>query len=147
MSEHAATVSWSLTGSSFAYQDYSRDHQWNFDEHVTIAASAAPQFLGDDARVDPEQAFVATVSSCHMLTFLAIASRQRITVLEYIDHAVGWLEKNPQGRLAITRIELRPHIRFEDPGQVPAPVLARMHARAHQECFIANSVTTRITVC
>lgn len=144
MSAHHASVSWSLDDREFTYDTYSRDHLWQFPPDATLAASAASEFLGSAEKTDPEQAFVAAVSSCHMLSLLAIAARRRLVVLSYHDDAVGFLEKNSAGRLAITRIELRPTIEFEE--EVSAEVLAKLHDRAHHECFIANSVTTDIQV-
>ena len=145
MSEHKVKVSWLRTTESFAYKDYNREHVWRFENGVEVAASAAPAFLGKPECVDPEEAFVAALSSCHMLTFLAIAARKRMTVDSYEDDAVGFLEKNPAGKLAITRVILRPRIVFGS--ERPAPeTLEKMHEQSHHECFIANSVLTEITV-
>ena len=145
MSEHRATVAWSRDGDEFTYETYSRDHAWEFSGGVRVPASAAPAYLGSEERVDPEEAFVASIASCHMLTFLAIAARRRLVVESYEDAAVGFLEKNEEGRLAVTRVELRPRIAFggRDPS---ADELARIHELSHKQCFIANSVRTRITV-
>ena len=145
MSTHNATVHWSLSSESFAYKDYSRNHLWRFGPYE-VPASAAPEYLGDAARVDPEQAFVAAIASCHMLTFLAIASRKRLRVESYRDDAVGYMTPNDHGRLAVTRVELRPQIRFADDCQVGSDQLGAMHDLAHHECFIASSVTTEIVV-
>jgi organic hydroperoxide reductase OsmC/OhrA len=145
MSEHAVDVSWSRGEHEFTYQTYSRDHEWRFDGGVTVPGSANPAYLGSPGPVDPEEAFVASLSSCHMLTFLAIAAKKRLVVDSYDDHAVGVMAKNEQGRIAITQVTLHPKITFA--GQTPdAETLERMHHRSHQECFIANSVTTEITV-
>lgn len=144
MSEHRVTVAWERTTEEFTYEAYSRDHTWTFDGGVEVPASAAPAFRGTAGRVDPEEAFVAALSSCHMLTFLAIAARKRLVVDEYRDAATGYLEKNESGKLAITRVILRPRVTFRDP---PAPaVVARMHHTSHQECFIASSVKTDVRV-
>lgn len=143
MSRHEAQVTWRRKTEGFAYSEYDRSHEWRFPGGVTVPASAAPEFLGDGARVDPEEAFVAAVSSCHMLTFLAICARKRLVVDRYADHAVGHLEKNHEGKLAVTRVELFPVVAFA--GAPPKPsVLASLHELAHKECFIANSVTTEI---
>ena len=145
MSEHKATIRWSRGDRDFAYESYPRDHTWTFEGGVEVAASAAPACLGTAERVDPEEAFVAAVSSCHMLTFLAIAARKRLVVDRYDDDAVGLLEKNADGKLAVTRVTLRPRIAF---GATPpaAEELARLHELAHENCFIANSVRTAIEV-
>ena len=146
MSEHRASVSWSLGARPFTYESYSRDHVWRFEAGVEIAASAAPKYLGNPERVDPEEAFVASLASCHMLTFLAVAARRRLQVEAYEDSAVGFMEKNAGGKLAITRVELRPRIRFGD-GRAPSrQELERLHDLAHRECFIANSVHTEVSV-
>jgi organic hydroperoxide reductase OsmC/OhrA len=145
VSEHHATVSWQPTSEDFSYENYDRNHSWSFPGGSEVAASAAPAFLGSPDRVDPEAAFVASLSSCHMLTFLAIASRRRLAVARYVDYAVGTMEKNADGKLAITRVALRPEIEFS--GDAPdAERLAKMHELAHRECFIANSVKTEIVV-
>jgi organic hydroperoxide reductase OsmC/OhrA len=146
MSEHKATIRWQNSGGQMDYVSYSRDHTWDFEGGPSVAASAAAAYRGGPGRVDPEEALVASASACHMLTFLAIASRKRLVVATYEDAAVGHLEKDAEGRLAVTRIELRPRIRFAPGTTVPAEDLARMHETAHRECFIANSIRTEVTV-
>lgn len=145
MSEHKATILWSRGDREFGYETYSRDHAWRFEGGIEVAASSAPAYKGNPALVDPEEAFVAAVSSCHMLTFLAIAARRRLVVDRYEDAAVGVLEKNAEGRLAITRVTLHPRIAF---GGAPpsAEEIARLHHLAHEGCFIANSVRTEVVV-
>ncbi|MEU4395174.1 OsmC family protein [Kribbella sp. NPDC023855] len=127
MSEHVVDVSWSRGGREFTYQTYSRDHEWRFDGGVTVPGSAAPAYLGSDTgAVDPEEAFVAALSSCHMLTFLAIAAKKRLVVDSYVDHAVGEMAKNEAGRLAITKVTLNPVITFA--GETPdEATLERIH--------------------
>ena len=110
------------------------------------AASAAPAYLGNPQLVDPEEAFIASLSSCHMLTFLAIASRKRLVVESYIDEATGWLEKNASGGLAITRVVLRPRVVFSGDKSPSPEELAQLHDQAHHACFIANSVKTEVSV-
>ena len=145
MSEHRATVSWKRESADFSYESYNRDHSWHFEGGAKVAASAAPAFLGNAHRVDPEEALVASISSCHMLSFLAIAARRRLVVDRYLDHAVGTMEKNREGRLAVTRVVLRPEIEFG--GDRPsAEQIAKMHELSHRECFIANSVRSEISV-
>lgn len=145
MSEHHATVTWRRETTDFTYDHYNRDHVWQFPGGTEVAASAATAFLGSADRVDPEEAFVASLSSCHMLTFLAIAARRRLVVDRYLDHAIGTMEKNEQGRLAVTRVVLRPEIAFG--GEAPsAAEIEKLHKLSHRECFIANSVRTEITV-
>ena len=146
MSEHKATINWERNGADFGYKTYSRDHVWRFDNGVEVPGSAAPAFLGNPARVDPEAAFVAALSSCHMLTFLAIACKKQFVVDSYRDQAVGFLEKNAKGKLAVTRVILRPKITFGGTARPTAEQMTAFHERAHAECFIANSVTTEVTV-
>ena len=146
MSEHRATVTWNRTSEGFDYDGYNREHRWTFDEGIAVPASAAPGFRGKPGNVDPEAALVASLSSCHMLTFLAIAARKRLVVDAYEDQAVGFLEKNAEGRLAVTRVTLRPRITFGGGIEPEASVLEALHHKAHEACFIANSVRTTITV-
>lgn len=145
MSEHKMTVTWKRTSADMAYESYNRDHTWTFKGGVRVRASAAPAYRGSADCPDPEDALVAALSSCHMLTFLAIAARKKLTVDSYDDDAVGYLEKNAEGKLAITRVILRPQVRFA--GNAPsADELTKLHDEAHHVCFIANSVTTNVTV-
>jgi organic hydroperoxide reductase OsmC/OhrA len=146
MSEHKATIVWTRTTPDFTYKTYTRDHLWRFDNGVEIAGSAAPAFLGNPERVDPEGAFVAALSSCHMLTFLALAANKGFVVDSYEDAAIGHLAKNAAGKMAITKVDLHPKIAFSG-AKLPAPSdLDWLHDKAHRECFIANSVTTEIAV-
>jgi len=146
MSEHRATVVWQRGGQRFDYDHYPRDHEWQFACGTRIEASGAPEFLGNPDRVDPEEAFVAAVSSCHMLTFLAVAARRRRTVNSYRDEAVGTLEKDGAGRLAITRIRLRPVVEFDASTEIGPDELERLHHLAHEHCFIANSIRTEVEI-
>jgi organic hydroperoxide reductase OsmC/OhrA len=146
MSEHKATISWSRGAHEFTYETYSRDHSWSFDGGIEIAGSAAPGYKGSPACVDPEEAFVAALSSCHLLTFLALAARKRFVVERYDDDAVGFMEKNEAGKLAVTRVELRPRIEFGGENRPSAAEIEHLHHLAHEDCFIANSVRTQVTV-
>ena len=146
MSEHKVTLKWERGGAEFSYQKYPRDHTWSFDGGHTMTATAAPAYLGNPAHVDPEEAFVASLSSCHMLTFLAIACKQRLVIDSYEDEAVGHLEKNADGKLAITRVELGPEITWGGDRKPSAEELDKMHDAAHENCFVANSVRTVVTV-
>jgi organic hydroperoxide reductase OsmC/OhrA len=146
MSEHKANIIWARNGADFGYKNYPRDHVWRFPNGVEVPGSAAPAYLGNANRVDPEAAFVAALSSCHMLTFLALASNKGFVVDSYQDAAVGHLEKNANGKLAITRVELHPTIVYSGAKQPAAADLEWLHDKAHKECFIANSVTTEVKV-
>jgi organic hydroperoxide reductase OsmC/OhrA len=146
MSEHKVTLEWRRATESFTYESYNRDHVLIFEGGLRVAASSAPAYRGNPACVNPEEALVAALSSCHMLTFLAVAAKKQFVVDRYEDRAVGLLEKNQNGKLAVTRVRLRPQIVFAEPN-VPSPEqLAALHERAHQECFIANSVLTDVTI-
>ncbi|MBI1393190.1 MAG: OsmC family peroxiredoxin [Alphaproteobacteria bacterium] len=145
MAEHIAEIIWRRDTESFAYEAYGRSHDWRFDNGLVVRAAAAPEFRGDPANVDPEEAFVASIASCHMLTFLAICSRKRIVIDAYEDRAVGAMSKNAAGKLFVSRIDLRPRISFA--GSPPSrDSLSALHRQSHAECFIANSVMTEIIV-
>ncbi|MGC8534931.1 MAG: OsmC family protein [Rhizomicrobium sp.] len=147
MSIHQVAVRWQHQGGAFTYDSYSRDHDMVFKQgQIVVAGSAAPQFRGHAHRIDPEEAFVAALASCHMLSFLAICARKRIGVESYEDDAEGVLDTGEEGRLCITEVRLQPRIRFA-PGQEPAPdKVSELHHQAHRECFIANSVRTQVRV-
>jgi organic hydroperoxide reductase OsmC/OhrA len=146
MSEHKVTLKWERGGTEFSYQRYPRDHTWSFDGGHTMTATAAPAYLGNPANVDPEEAFVASLASCHMLTFLSIACKQKFVLDSYEDEAVGHMEKNADGKLAITRVEIRPKITWSGNRRPSVEELDKMHHAAHENCFIANSVKTNVTV-
>jgi len=146
MSEHKVSIDWRRETPDFAYESYNRDHRWCFDCGLTVQASSAPAYLGNTACVDPEEAFVASLSSCHMLTFLAIAAKKRFMVESYHDEATGILAKNAEGRLAMTVVTLRPKVVFGG-DTIPTPQeLEKLHDQAHHHCFIANSVKTQVVI-
>jgi organic hydroperoxide reductase OsmC/OhrA len=146
MSEHRASVHWLRNEGQFDSEGYSRDHELAFEGGQRITGSAAPEYQGNAAGVDPEQSLVAALSSCHMLTLLAIAVKKGWVVDDYQDEAVGTLEKNSEGRLAVTRVVLRPRIAFAAGKGPDAEALVKLHESAHRNCFIANSVKTEVTV-
>jgi organic hydroperoxide reductase OsmC/OhrA len=145
MSEHAIALEWKRESEGFTYDTYNRNHTVIFEGGARLTASAAPAYRGNPALVNPEEAFVAALSSCHLLTFLAVAAKKRFIVDRYSDHAVGHLAKNDKGRMAITLVVLHPQVEF---GGTPptAAELAELHAQAHSGCFIAKSVSTEVTV-
>jgi organic hydroperoxide reductase OsmC/OhrA len=146
MSEHKIGLEWKRESERFTYDTYNRDHIVTFEGGASVSVSAAPAYRGNAALVNPEESLVAALSSCHMLTFLAVAAKKRFTVDRYSDHAVGFLEKNQNGRLAITRVILHPQVEFSGP-TLPSPKeIAELHEQAHSGCFIANSVTTEVSV-
>lgn len=148
--EYRATVSWTRSGAVFSDNRYSRFHLWTFDGGIEVPASASPSVvplpLSREDAVDPEEAFVAAVSSCHMLTFLGIAAKKRFVVDSYEDRAVGVMTKNENGKLFVSRITLDPQIQFSGEKRPTPEQIAEIHHLAHQECFIANSVLTEVVV-
>jgi len=150
MSEHKATISWTRTGPDFLKGKYSREHTWRFDGGVTVPASPSPSVVpapySNPANVDPEEAFVAAVSSCHMLSFLFVASRQGFQVDNYHDEAVGVMTKNEKGVPWVSSVTLHPQIVYGgDKRPTPADE-EHLHHLAHEQCFIANSIKTEVTV-
>ena len=146
MSEHKATIEWKRESPDFSFETYNRDHDWSFDAGITVRASAAPAYKGNERCVDPEEAFVASLASCHMLTFLAVACKRRHVVDDYRDEAIGVLGKDAEGRLAITRVTLRPRVTFGGERTPTPEELRQLHEQAHHACFIANSVKTEVVV-
>jgi len=151
MSEHLARIRWSRQpGERFVDSRYSRAHTWEFDGGVTVPASSAtssvPLPYSKAENVDPEEALVAAISSCHMLTFLYLAAKEQFVVDSYEDPAVGTMTRNAQGRLAVTCARLAPRIVFSGAKAPTEADVERLHHAAHEECFIANSVLTEIRV-
>ena len=149
MSEYYATVRWKRDASEdFSNSKYSREHRWEFDGGAVVMASPSPHIVPAPhsvaAHVDPEEAFVAALSSCHMLFFLEIASKRGFLVDTYVDPAVGLMSTNDEGRMAMTRVTLRPEVTFSGDRQPDRKQLEKMHHWAHDQCFIANSVKTEV---
>ncbi len=145
MSEHQANLTWKRGESGFAYKEYTRNHRWDFpSNNQFLNASAAPKYLGCEDCVDPEEAYVASLASCHMLTFLAVASMSGFVVDSYQDQAVGRLSPNENKKMIITKISLNPVIKFSGDKIPDSDQLEQLHKKAHQECFLANSVKTEI---
>jgi len=148
MAEHTAAIRWERSGDGFLSGKYSREHVWTFDGGLTVPASPSPHIVpvpySNPASVDPEEAFVAAIASCHMLTFLYVASREGFQVDSYQDEAVGTMAKNASGVPWINRVKLSPKIEYSG-SKLPAPSdERRLHHLAHEQCFIANSVKTEI---
>lgn len=150
MSEHRAQVRWRLAGGDFTGGRYSREHDWAFDGGAAMRASAAPANVrapySNPAFVDPEEAYVAAIASCHMLTFLHLASRAGIEVVGYEDDAVGHMTPNERGVPWVSTVVLTPRVTYGAGGAPDAGVEAGLHHRAHEECYIASSVRTAIRV-
>jgi organic hydroperoxide reductase OsmC/OhrA len=146
MSEHKVNLLWNNESEDFSYKKYDRTHSWKFEGGAVVKASAAPEYLGKKEFVNPEEAFAASLASCHMLTFLALASMKRYTVEVYEDTAIAILEKNEKSRTAVTKLYLRPKVNFKGDNIPDETIINEMHQRAHTECFIANSVLTEIII-
>lgn len=151
MSNHYATVIWERnTEEKFIDNTYSREHRWQFDGGATICASASPLIVplpySVEENVDPEEAFIASISSCHMLFFLSLAAKNQLVVNAYHDEAVGLMEKDEKGNVFISRVTLRPKITFDTPTPIESERLDKLHHESHALCFIANSVKTKIEV-
>lgn len=150
MSEHTATVVWQRGDQAFTDNAYSRAHRWVFDGGGTIEASASPDVvplpMSVAENVDPEEAFVASLASCHMLFFLSLAAKRGYVVDSYTDAALGHTGKNEEGRIAVTKVTLEPKVSFAGDKVPTATELEKLHHKAHDLCFIANSVKTEVTV-
>jgi organic hydroperoxide reductase OsmC/OhrA len=150
MSQHIASISWKRNGPDFVKGKYSREHTWTFDGGVTVPASPSPSVVpapwSNAANVDPEEAFVASIASCHMLTFLWVASREGFQADSYEDNAAGEMTKNERGVPWISKVTLRPRIAWSGEKLPEAADLDRLHHLAHEQCFIANSIKTDVLV-
>lgn len=145
MSEHKATITWKRNTPDYKYETYERSHTVQFEGGSTLNVSAAKEYLGKAEHANPEELLAAALSSCHMLTFLAVAARSHLTLDSYEDTPVATLDKNAAGKLAVTKVVLRPKAVFSD--EVPnADKIAQLHKKAHANCFIANSVSCKVAV-
>ena|SRR6185295_4688130 len=150
MSEYKATIKWQRSSPDFLKGKYSREHTWTFDGGVTVPASSSPSVVpvpySNPAHVDPEEAFIASISSCHMLTFLYLAAKQGFQIDRYEDEAVGVMTKNENGVPWVSRVTLNPEIICSG-DKLPAPADEKhLHHLAHEQCFIANSIKTEVEV-
>jgi len=150
MSEHKATIRWTFSSGEFLKGRYSREHTWTFDGGVTVPASSSPAAVpkpySNEANVDPEEAFVASIASCHMLTYLYVASKAGFQIVGYEDTAVGIMTKNDRGVPWVSAVTLQPRITYAGDKRPSEADEDRLHHAAHEQCFIANSVKTDITV-
>ncbi|HEY1663863.1 MAG TPA: OsmC family protein [Verrucomicrobiae bacterium] len=150
MAEYKATIKWQRTSEEFLKGKYSREHTWTFDGGITVAASSSPHVVpvpwSNTANVDPEEAFVASLSSCHMLTFLFFAAKQGFQLDSYVDEAVGLITKNERGALWVSSVTLNPKIVYSGSKTPSSEEEKKLHHQAHEQCFIANSVKTEVTV-
>ena len=146
MDEHRTTLTWQRIGAPFERGNFPRDHLIAFDGGQTVQVSAAAGYGGNPAHADPEQLLVAALSSCHMLTFLAVVANRGHVVEEYRDEAAGTLGKDAEGRTAVTDVVLRPRVRFGGERVPSSDDVTKFHERAHAACFIANSVRAAVRV-
>ena len=150
MADISAQIEWHRGEASFSDNRYSRLHRWRFDGGAEMQASSSPLIvpvpMSDESVIDPEEAFVASLSSCHMLWFLAIAAKRKFIVDSYVDDAVGEMGKNSDGKTVVANVTLRPKIQWSGDSQPTESQIEEMHERAHAECFIANSVTSDVHV-
>ncbi|MBI1862199.1 MAG: OsmC family protein [Deltaproteobacteria bacterium] len=144
MSEHRATVTWKRTTPDFVYETYDRTHEVRYEGGIQHKASAAKEFAGKPEFANPEELFAGALASCHMLTFLAVAAKSRLTVDSYTDTPVAHLDKNATGKLAVTKTVLRPRVTFSKETPVTREKLVELHDKAHRNCFIANSVACEV---
>jgi organic hydroperoxide reductase OsmC/OhrA len=147
MAKYLATITWKRNDAPFTDGRYSRAHRWQFDGGADIPGSSSPHVvalpMSDASAVDPEEAFVAALSSCHMLTFLYLAAKRGFVVDDYRDEAIGEMKKDPDGKVAMTTVTLRPIVTVS--GRQPShDEFEAMHHQAHEDCFIANSVKTEV---
>jgi len=148
MAQYSAEILWQRGEQDFLGNRYSRRHLLRFDGGAEVAGSSSPHVvpvpLSDAAAVDPEEAFVASLASCHMLWFLSIAAKRKFCVDRYADAAVGVMARNAEGKMAMTVVTLRPEVRFSGEPLPTREQLEQLHHEAHAECFIANSVKTEV---
>jgi organic hydroperoxide reductase OsmC/OhrA len=147
---YSATVTWQRNGQIFIDNKYSRVHAWKFDGGLEISASSSPHVVplpySDESAVDPEEAFIASISSCHMLFFLSFAAQRSFLVDSYTDYAYGILSKNKSGKSYLSRVTLQPVIRFSGEHIPDQQQIETLHHLSHENCFIANSVKTDIDI-
>ncbi|WP_144213430.1 OsmC family protein [Shewanella donghaensis] len=140
------TVKWQADHFDHAAPEFNRDHQIEFGSGQVVQASSAPEYKGNEANVNPEESLLAALSSCHMLTFLAIAHLKRLTVETYVDNAKAELGKSDNGKLSVTKMTLNPEITFVEGVEVSQEVIKKIHEKAHANCFIANSVKSEVEI-
>jgi len=150
MHQYFAQVAWQRSAQTFSDNKYSRGHQWTFDGGLSVPASSSPLSVplpfSVEANVDPEEALIAALSSCHMLFFLSFACKRGFCVDSYEDKASGIMEKNAAGKMAITRITLVPHVVFSGDKQPTKEDIDALHHQSHEHCYIANSINAEVII-
>jgi organic hydroperoxide reductase OsmC/OhrA len=150
MPTYKAGIQWKRNGARFVDQKYQRIHTWTFENGLKLQAAASPHIVGasftDTSVIDPEEAFTASVGSCHMLWFLSLAAGRGFVVNRYLDQSEGTLEKNSEGRMAMTKVLIQPVVSFDAENAPSEDVFLKLHQQAHRKCFIANSVKSDIEI-
>ena len=146
MSELSIKLNWKLLGQDFSPGSYSVDHIITVNDNLSLPGSSAPDYGGNENNLNPEQGLAAAISSCHMMTFLALAAKMKWPVLNYSDKAIAFLGKNSKGKMSVTKIELNPKITFKDNFEVSQNEMTKMQDRSHRYCFIANALSDEVEV-
>ena len=146
MEELSINLNWDLGGKDFEPGKYSPDHMIFVNDDISMPSSAAPDYGGNKNSLNPEQGLAASISSCHMMTFLALAAKMKWPVINYKDKAVAFLGKNSKGKMCVTKIELNPQITFENNFEVSKDEMEKMQDRSHRYCFVANSLSDEVEV-
>jgi len=146
MSKLSINLKWDLSGKDFTPGSYSADHIIIINNNLSLPASSAPDYGGNQNNLNPEQGLAAAMSSCHMMTFLALAAKMKWPILNYSDRAIAFLGKNSKGKMSVTKIELNPKIIFKDNFEVSHDEMSKMQDRSHRYCFIANTLSEEVEV-
>ena len=146
MSELSVELKWELEENKSISSDYNIDHTLKINNQMILNASSAPEYGGNENFLNPEQALAAAISSCHMMTFLALASKLKWPVIKYTDKAIAFLGKNSKGKMCVSKIELNPKIKFENNFDVAKEKMVEMQQRSHRYCFIANSLSEEVKI-
>ncbi|MDX1738955.1 MAG: OsmC family protein [Alphaproteobacteria bacterium] len=146
MSDLSIETSWERSEPSLEFNKFSNAHTVRYNNHFELDVDAAPDWGGDPENTNPEQALAAALSSCHMMTFLALAAKAKWPVASYYDKAIAYLGKNPKGQMSVSKIDLHPIVRFDSGFSVSSDEMAEMQDRAHRYCFIANSLSDTVEI-
>mgnify|MGYP001480549872 CR=1 FL=1 len=146
MSNLSIKLIWTLNDGELSFGKYSTDHKIEINDQIVVDASSAVEYGGNPNNLNPEQGLAAAMSSCHMMTFLALAAKMKWPVVTYEDKAVAYLDKNSNGKMSVNKIELNPQITFQNNFKVSKEELSTMHDRSHRYCFIANSLSKEVKV-
>ena len=146
MNELSINLKWNLLNQDFSPGLYSVDHIITVNDNLSLPGSSAPDYGGNENNLNPEQGLAAAISSCHMMTFLALAAKMKWPVLNYADKAIAFLGKNSKGKMSVTKIELNPIITFKDNFEVSQNEMTKMQDRSHRYCFIANTLSEEVKI-